>query len=224
MVWVNRPHTMNAQIAKQIAQLRDLTIAELREEYERLFGDRSRTMNRQFLFRRIAWRLQALADGDLSERAPESSPAAGNRCRPEDPAIPRLSCIHHRRIQARLAITSGRRTLKRSYGGACHNVRISADGFEYQGQKYASLSAVAFAITGTRWNGYAFFGLREEMVAEGEQELRMPPRTALRHLHAQVHRGRTGAGVQLARCATRSRRSLHRQPASTKAGRCCRAL
>src|SRR3954466_1345744 len=60
---------MNAQLAKQISQLRDLTIAELREQYEHLFGDRSRTMNRQFLFRRIAWRVQALAEGDLSERA-----------------------------------------------------------------------------------------------------------------------------------------------------------
>jgi erythromycin esterase-like protein len=60
---------MNAQLAKQIAQLHDLTMAELREQYQLLFGDRSRTMNRQFLFRRIAWRMQAIAEGDLSERA-----------------------------------------------------------------------------------------------------------------------------------------------------------
>ena len=60
---------MNAQLARQIAQLHDLTMAELREQYQLLFGDRSRTMNRQFLFRRIAWRMQALAEGDLSDRA-----------------------------------------------------------------------------------------------------------------------------------------------------------
>ena len=69
MVWVNRFHTMNAQVARQIAQLHDLSMAELREMYRQLFGDRSQTQNRQYLFRRIAWRLQALAEGELSERA-----------------------------------------------------------------------------------------------------------------------------------------------------------
>ena len=151
---------MNAQLAKQIAQLRDLTIAELREQYEHLFGDRSRTMNRQFLFRRIAWRLQALAEGDLSERARNRALLLA---RDADLRIRPSRDFHAFTIEGskrdwRLPPVG--RTLKRSYAGAWHEVRTSADGFEYQGQKYASLSAVAFAITGTRWNGYAFFGLQ----------------------------------------------------------------
>jgi hypothetical protein len=57
---------MNSPVARQIAQLHDLSMTELREMYRQLFGDRSETQNRQYLFRRIAWRLQALAEGDLS--------------------------------------------------------------------------------------------------------------------------------------------------------------
>ena len=117
-------------------------------------------MNRQFLFRRIAWRLQALAEGDLSERARNRALLLA---RDADLRIRPSRDFHAFTIEGskrdwRLPPVG--RTLKRSYGGAWHKVRISADGFEYQDQKYASLSAVAFAITGTRWNGYAFFGLQ----------------------------------------------------------------
>jgi hypothetical protein len=52
------------------------------------------------------------------------------------------------------------RTLMREHAGAMHKVKVRADGFEYQGRQFPSLSAVAFAITGTRWNGFAFFGLQ----------------------------------------------------------------
>ncbi len=151
---------MNAQLAKQIAQLRDLTIAELREQYQQLFGDRSRSMNRQFLFRRIAWRLQALAEGDLSERAKNRALLlardADLRTRPSRDF--HAFTIEGSKRDWRLPPVG--QMLKRSYGGTLHKVKVSADGFEYQGRKFPSLSAVAFAITGTRWNGYSFFGLQ----------------------------------------------------------------
>jgi erythromycin esterase-like protein len=151
---------MNAQLAQQIAQLRDLTMAELRERYQDLFGDRSRTMNRQFLFRRIAWRMQALAEGDLSERARNRALLLA---RDADLRIRPCREFHAFTIEGskrdwRLPPVG--RTLKRTYGGALHTVKVCADGFDYQGQKYQSLSAVAFSITGTRWNGFSFFGLQ----------------------------------------------------------------
>ena len=151
---------MNAQLAQQIAQLHDLTMAELRERYQLLFGDRSRTRNRQFLFRRIAWRLQALAEGDLPERARNQALLlardADLRIRPSREF--HAFTIEGSKRDWRLPPVG--RTLNRSYGGLVHKVKVCADGFEHQGRKFQSLSAVAFAISGTRWNGFSFFGLQ----------------------------------------------------------------
>ena len=132
---------------------------ELRETYGQLFGDRSQTMNRQYLFRRIAWRLQALAEGDLSERARSRASLlardADLKTRP--PAQFHAFTVEGSKRDWRLPAVG--QTLRRAHGGTSHKVKVCADGFEYQGKKFRSLSAVAFAITGTRWNGYAFFGL-----------------------------------------------------------------
>jgi hypothetical protein len=117
-------------------------------------------MNRQFLFRRIAWRMQALAEGDLSERARNRALLlardADLRIRPSREF--HAFTIEGSKRDWRLPPVGG--TLKRSYGGALHKVKVCADGFDYQGQKYQALSAVAFSITGTRWNGFSFFGLQ----------------------------------------------------------------
>jgi hypothetical protein len=60
---------MNAKVSDEIEQLRTLKTVALKIKYQQVFGEPSRSLNRQFLFRRIAWQLQALAEGDLSERA-----------------------------------------------------------------------------------------------------------------------------------------------------------
>jgi DUF2924 family protein len=60
---------MKASVEAQIERLRKQPVYALRAQYRELFGEESRSGNRQFLFRRVAWRLQALAEGDLSERA-----------------------------------------------------------------------------------------------------------------------------------------------------------
>ena len=153
---------MNAYVANQIAQLHHLCFAELKETYERLFGDRSRSRNRQYLFRRIAWRLQALAEGDLSERARHRALRlardADLRTRP--PREFHGFTIKGSKRDWRLPPAGG--TLKRSHQGTLHKVKVGAEGFTYQGKQFPSLSAVAFAITGTRWNGYTFFGLKAD--------------------------------------------------------------
>jgi hypothetical protein len=144
MVLVNTsPALMNAQIARQIAQLHDLTTKQLRAKYQELSGSESRARNRQFLFRRVAWRLQALAD--LRLRPTRRFHAFTIEQSKRDWRLPEVGS-----------------TLRRSWQQKLHSVQVCADGFSWEGKKYRSLSAVAFVITGTRWNGYAFFGLQEK--------------------------------------------------------------
>ena len=153
---------MNANVAAVIAGLREISIAELRARYKELFGDESRSCNRQFLFRRIAWRLQALSEGDLSDRARRRAHELANdadlKVRP--PREFYGFTIEQSRSDWRLPKAGT--ILKRKYRGTVYKVQVTAGGFEYNGQQYSSLSAAAFAITGTRWNGYKFFGLAGE--------------------------------------------------------------
>ena len=107
-----------------------------------------------------------------------------------------------RRIRADDRPIAGTR-LVREYQGVEHVVTVLADGFEYEGRPYRSLSAIARAITGTRWNGWTFFGLRgagrRMSRRTGAEAAAMPadrPEAPLRGLHAQEHRGGAGAGVQ----------------------------
>ncbi len=60
---------MAMNIGKEIAVLKQMTVRELREKFEEVFGEPTRAGNKDFLFKRIAWRIQSLAEGDLSERA-----------------------------------------------------------------------------------------------------------------------------------------------------------
>src|SRR5258708_1646743 len=147
---------MNDSFDAQIAALRKLPAAALRERYRELFGEESRSSNRQFLFRRVAWRLQALAQGDLSERARERAkeiandadlkihPAktflAGKASSERDPRLPPAGTI-----------------LRRTFKDAEIRVTVLDLGFEYEGRRYNSLSAIASEIAGSRWNGFSFF-------------------------------------------------------------------
>jgi hypothetical protein len=151
----------------QIEGLRRASITILRQKYEELFQEATRCPNRKHLFRRIAWRLQALAEGDLSERA---RTRAHQIARDIDVRIigPRgfLSTAGER-----VDMTKGNRrerdrrlpppgaVLTRKWQGRTILVTVLADGFRYDNRQYSSLSAIAVAITGTRWNGLAFFGL-----------------------------------------------------------------
>ena len=139
-----------------------MPIRELRARYQKLFGDESRSYNRQFLFRRIAWRLQALAEGDLSERARRR---ALQLAHDSDLKVRPSKQFHGFTIDQSRSdwrLPKEGTVLRRNYKGRLHTVKVTAAGFEYNGQPFRSLSAVAFAITGTRWNGYTFFGLGGE--------------------------------------------------------------
>ena len=157
---------MSAQsIPAQIAKLQTLTVGQLCEEYERVFGEETRSRNRIWLWRRIAWRIQELEYGGLSERAKqrleELTPDAESALR-----VPPRE-LHEYRHKAVRQTRDSRRprpgtVLMRHYKGQRMVVEVLPDGFSYEGQVFRSLSAVARAITGTQWNGWVFFGLNGE--------------------------------------------------------------
>ena len=153
----------------QIEELYKLTARELRARYRELFGAESASRCKQQLVRRINWKLQALAHGDLSERA---------RCRiieiSQDPEL-RIhlpaALVPFRRPKTAVRVTRRQRLeagaqapgteLRREYRGKTVVAKVLENGFEFEGHTYGSLSAVARAATGTRWNGLLFFGLKK---------------------------------------------------------------
>jgi len=160
---------MDPIVVTAMDELQELKIPALKKRYRELFGEESKSSNKQFLFRRIAWRLQANAEGDLSERArrraaeiaddrdlrirapkefvarPESGSLSLDRTRPpKDSRLPGPGTLLTRRVGNRQIV-----------------VKVPSDGFEYECRHYRSSSAIAREVTGTRWNGLLFFGLAE---------------------------------------------------------------
>jgi hypothetical protein len=155
---------MSVNVPAELSALERLTVAELRRRFAELFGEATRASNRVWLVRRLAWRLQALAEGDLSararQRAAELACDADLRLLPPRSATPSpLPLSLPRRADARIPCPGT--LLTRRYKGATLQVRVLAQGFEFDGQVYRSLSAVARAITGSHCNGLLFFCLTE---------------------------------------------------------------
>src|SRR5262245_17611487 len=159
---------MERNVGKEVAALQRMTVAELREKYAEAFGEATATGNRTWLVRRIAWRLQALAEGDLTERAKaraaELARDADLRVVPPR-AQPPAEHTAGRTVTGSVPIAADDRlpppgtVLTRKYKGGVIQVKVLADGFEYAGEVYTSLSAVAKAVTGSHLNGFAFFRL-----------------------------------------------------------------
>jgi hypothetical protein len=155
---------MDEAVSAQIEKLQGMPTTQLRERYRELFGEETRTSHKQHLVRRIAWRLQALAEGDLSERARRRALAiaedADLKTRIPSGWMPNAGSargVPRRRQDARLPAAGT--LLRRTCGDRTVVVKVLTEGFEYEGRRYGSLSAVARAATGTRWNGLLFFGL-----------------------------------------------------------------
>ena len=133
--------------------MRDLDLRELRARWHTLFGRRPpSSLPRHLLFRLLAYRVQAAALGDLDRDCQRVLDQA---------ALPdhnRKQEVELKRVMA--ALQQGT-ILSREWNGRVERVTVSADGFAWNGKTYPSLSKVAFAITGTRWNGPRFFGLRD---------------------------------------------------------------
>jgi hypothetical protein len=156
---------MDLDIEREVAALKRLTVGQLRQRYTQVFGEATHVGNKPWLVRRIAWRLQAQAEGDLSERARRRAAELANDADlrlspPRASAKPRqpTSADTPRRGNDRRLPPPGT-VIVRHYKGRTLQVRVLAQGLSYDGHVYPSLSAVAKAITGSHCNGYLFFRL-----------------------------------------------------------------
>jgi hypothetical protein len=167
---------MPGDVGPQIAALQQLTVAELRQRYAELFGEPTGCGHRTWLIKRLAWRLQALAQGDLSERARRRAAELANdadlrlfppKNLPSTPAerLPALPASD----QPDPRLPPPGSLLVRLYKGRKLQVRVLANGFELEGERYPSLSAVAKAVTGSHCNGFLFFRLARQGDQQGDQ-------------------------------------------------------
>jgi hypothetical protein len=148
---------------REIDGLRQQTVGQLKAKYLEVLGQESRSNHKQYLIRRIAWRLQAKAEGGLSERARQRAVAlaeeADLRIRAPESFLKELSEPTGKRSRdPRLPVPGTR--LTREFRGQSVSVEVLEKGFRYQERVYKSLSAVARQVTGAQWNGFAFFDLR----------------------------------------------------------------
>src|SRR5262245_58478828 len=152
---------MSPHVARELAALQRLTLPQLRLRYAEVFGETTNANNRTWLVKKIAWRLQALAEGGLSERALRRAAELANDADlranpPKDMPMP-MPEMPAPRPHAEARLPPAGTVLTRRYKGAVLQVQVLAEGFAYQGQVYPSLSAVAKAIPGSHCNGFWFF-------------------------------------------------------------------
>ena len=175
---------MSLNVAKEVTALQRLTVKELRARYAAAFGEETAAGNKAWLMKRIIWRLQVLAEGDLSQRARQRATELANYAdlRLLPPKLPAATPAPNATASAR-AITAPTAdntettspsiqgdgchplpgsVITRAYKGQFLQVKVLPFGFEFRGKFYQSLSAVAKAITGQHCSGIYFFRLRKE--------------------------------------------------------------
>ena len=140
-------------VLSRLAALQTLPAAELKQQWRELFGKEPPPFNRPYLQSRLAYRIQELAYGGLRPETRARLEALGEQLDGGNVVL--------RRVRADNRPLPGTR-LVREHGGVEHTVTVLPDGFEWEGRPYRSLSAVARHITGTRWNGWTFFGLKSQ--------------------------------------------------------------
>lgn len=159
-----------AAVSQQIEKLRSLSTRALSLRYQELFGEAPRSQHRVFLFRQIAWRLQANVFGDLSDRARQRAAELANvsdlRLLPPRELLPSFGLPLKGGPAAGLQVEPSRAlvpgsVLTRHYRSKRVEVRVLPKGFQFEGRWFQSLSGIAEHVTGTRWNGYVFFGLKK---------------------------------------------------------------
>lgn len=164
---------MRLNIESEVRRMRHMHIAELKAHYEDVTGEPARSNNRDYLVKRVAWRMQCREEGDLPERARrralELADDAELRRRPTEgwasAATPAARAVQGLRVNPRSELRVGT-VLTRTYKGRLVEVRVLEKGFEFEGRRFRSLTAVTRELTGSNWNGRHFFGLsgRKEAV------------------------------------------------------------
>ena len=138
-------------VLRRLAALKTAAAADLKAQWRELFGKEAPPHNRPFLQSRLAYRIQELAYGGLKPETQRRLEALGEQLDGGNIAL--------RRIRVDDKPITGTKLI-RQYQGVEHAVVVRVDGYEWEGRPYKSLSAIARAITGTRWNGWTFFGLQ----------------------------------------------------------------
>ena len=157
-------------VGKELAALRRMSVDGLRSRYAEVFGETTNGRHKEWLIKRIIYRMQALAEGDLSERARQRAAELANDAdlrrkppkspttKPETPSRTKTAKL---RTNADTRVPLPGSTITRVYKGETLEVKVAPAGFEYEGELYKSLSAVAKKITGSHCNGYLFFRLKK---------------------------------------------------------------
>ena len=143
--------TKQDPIPARLAALKTTSTPDLKQQWRELFETEPPAFNRRYLESRLAYRIQELAYGGLKPETIKRLEMLGEQLDGGN--------ITLRRIRADLKPITGTKLI-REWQGIEQTVTVLADGYEWQGRPYRSLSSVARAITGTRWNGWIFFGLK----------------------------------------------------------------
>ena len=141
----------DASTVAQLAALKQMSVGELKAKWESLFGLPAPNNSRSYLELRLGYRIQELTLGGLSRETRRMLDLLADEI---DGKLGRKAIIEDGRNPV-----AGTRLL-REWNGVEHTVTVLRDGFDWQGRRFKSLSAVARAITGTQWNGWTFFGLK----------------------------------------------------------------
>jgi hypothetical protein len=162
---------MSSNIDKEVAKMQRMTVRELRLRYAEVFREETKTGNKAWLVKRIAWRLQSLEEGDISERARQRAAELANdadvrlsppKAKPASPAGTTNAKSVTMTFSGDNRIPPPGSVISREYKGRQLRIQVLPKGFELEGEVYKSLSAVAKAITGQHCNGYHFFRLSKE--------------------------------------------------------------
>jgi hypothetical protein len=143
---------MSNSVLSQIAALKTMAVADLKGRWRELFDTEPPPYNRRFLESRLTYRIQELAYGGLKPETLERLAALAQQL-DGNPTKPARSAQNRPIAGTRLV---------REWQGTEHCITVRDEGYEYQGRTYKSLSAIARLITGTRWNGWIFFGLKNQ--------------------------------------------------------------
>ncbi len=157
-------------IGKELSAMKRMTTRQLKDRYEEVFGEPCRSNHKQWLIKRIAWRLQANEEGDLSERARRRAMELANDAdlRMKAPPQKKVPAPAGRKVSGKVSREHDDRLpmpgtiITREYKGRTFLVTVLPNGFEYEGEVYQSLSAVAKAITGSHTSGFLFFRLNRK--------------------------------------------------------------
>jgi hypothetical protein len=155
---------MDLNVERELAELNRMSVSKLRRRYDEVFGEATSSRHKQWLVKKIIWRLQALAEGDLSERARQRAAELANdadlrRHAPKTTTVAeatrtqsdKLSTAHDHRVPIPGSL------ITRVYKGQLLQVKVLPNGFEFEGETFKSLSAVAKRITNSHCNGFHFF-------------------------------------------------------------------